>query len=144
VPSDAREIAGALRKGPTFFAFSDNTRVVLTSNAWIGREAGKHFGLSLAPGAPIRNADWHLSTQHGARATMRLSFDAAPGAADATLSRCATDCASTSLRPDTDRSRTVWDIRPVISREGAQEVRLGVADSSGRGLLSANLPWPTP
>jgi hypothetical protein len=145
LPADARDIQGALRKPGVTEAYSDNATVLLTSGAWTGREAGKPFGLSLAPNAAshVRKVNWHLSTQHGPRATMRLSFNAAPDAAGATLSRCDARCAMTTLQPDPQRSTTAWDIRPIVDRQGADEVRLGIAAPGGAALLSANLPWPT-
>jgi hypothetical protein len=148
LPGDAGDIQGALRKPGVTDVFSDNANMLLTSGAWTGPTAGKHYGLSVAGGASsaIRKAGFRLSTQHGPLATLRLSFDAAPDAAGATLTRCNARCSmTTTLQPDLDRSKTTWSLMPVIPRLGAREVRLGVAEPGGGApLWSANLPWPTP
>jgi len=146
IRGDAREIAGALRKPGQSRVYSDNADVALTTNAWTGRDAGRHYGLTLTDGAAsrLRNVNWDISTQHVRRATMRLFVDASPDATDATLSRCDARCVMTTLQPDPDRSTTTWNIRPVISRFGARNLVLDFHDTSGASQVTANIPWPTP
>src|SRR5262249_43412347 len=91
LPLDSQTVFGALRKPGVTNVFSDAAFMYLSPEAWSRSNSGRPFGMTLTPrqALTIRNADWDISSQHGVRGTMRLSFDAGLDAATTTLRRCA-------------------------------------------------------